>query len=117
MSRRRSDRKQITALVDAGLAAAVREIAIVRGMTLTALIEGALEVCVDDYRGVGSAGGGGVVEEGRRVGQVGVGGGGSGVVADSRGRVNWDQILAQGGKTVYRDSADPYRVDPIEDIA
>lgn len=128
MSRRRSDRKQLTVLVDAGLAAAVRDVAVSRGMTLTALVEGALEVCVDGYVGVGPDGGGGVGAEGGRDGEVGGGGGGTGVVAASGGGVNWDRILAEGvsrraaapwsvAEAVADSAANQYRLDPIEEIA
>jgi hypothetical protein len=112
VSRRRSDRKQLTVLVDAGLAAAVRAAAVRRGMTLTALVEGALEVCVDDF-GVGSAGGGGVGEESGVVRQDGGGGGGVGVVSGVGGGVNWELLLAQGREErVVR-----VERDPIEEIA
>lgn len=128
MSRRRSDRKQITVLVDAGLAAAVRDIAIHRGMTLTALIEGALEVCVDGYAAIGPDGGGRFGEASGRDGSDGGGGSGTGVVAASNGGVNWDQILAEGiskraaapwsvAEAVADSAVNPYRLDPIEEIA
>lgn len=115
MSRRRSDRKQLTVLVDAGLAAAVRDVAVSRGMTLTALVEGALEVCVDGYVGVGPDGGGRVGAEGGRDGEVGGGGGGTGVVAASGGGVNWDSLLLTGKRE--RVAAVPRVPDPIEEIA
>lgn len=102
-------------LVDAGLAAAVRDVAVARGMTLTALVEGALEVCVDDYRGVVSGGGGGFVAEGGVVGQVGAGGGGTGVVAASGGGVNWDAVLLTGKRE--RVPVATHAPDPIEEIA
>jgi hypothetical protein len=115
VSRRRSDRKQITVLVDAGLAAAVRDVAVARGMTLTALVEGALEVCVDDYRGVGSDGGGGVAAEGGVVRADGGGGGGTGVVSGAGGGVNWDAVLLTGKRERVPVAA--RTPDPIEEIA
>jgi len=115
VARRRSDRKQITVLVDAGLAAAVRDVALARGMTLTALVEGALEVCVDDYRGVGSDGGGGVAAEGGVVRADGGGGGGTGVVSGAGGGVNWDAVLLTGKRE--RVPVPDRTPDPIEEIA
>ena len=125
----RDGKKVLHLVVEVGLHTAVKCAAADRGMSITQFVSDVLEREVGDGDfGVGPG-------SGARASQGGFGAGadsGRGGVADpvepSVGRVDWDRILAEGIKkkaaapwTVVEAVADsmenPYRLDPIEEIA
>lgn len=118
-TRQRSDRAQLSVVLDASLVVNVRSAARSRGMTIAALVERALEVELDGYVESFAGGGDGAAVEGGGVGSVGGRSGERGSVSpDSRRAVapDWDAILAAGREKKIVPVLVPDR-DPIEDIA
>ena len=122
VSRRRADRAQLSVLLDTSLVACVRSAARLRGVSIAAFVEGALEVALDGYVDVGAGGSVGFAEEGVGVraerGRDRV----YGVVSDASGRgvtPDWDAIFAAGREAkagVVAPVAERV-IDPIEEIA
>lgn len=128
VTRSRADRAQLSVLLDAGLVSAVRVAAKGQNMSIAGFVERALEVMVDGDIGVGSGcgacsspgGAGAGQERGRdRVDDP---------VESSSQRVDWDRVLAEGisrkaaapwsvAEAVADSAVNPYRLDPIEEIA
>lgn len=122
VSRRRADRAQLSVLLDTSLVACVRSAARLRGVSIAAFVEGALEVALDGYVDVGAGGSVGVAEEGVGVraecGRDRV----YGVVSDASGRgvtPDWDAIFAAGREAKVAVAAPVAErvIDPIEEIA
>ena len=122
-TRSRSDRLQLSVLLDASLVVALRSAARQRGVTLASLVERALEVELDGYVDVGPGGGGGAAaqsgDERSDRGRDRVDGS---VSPDDRRRVapDWDAILAAGrqGKVLVPDrDTVSQALDPLEEIA
>ena len=120
VTRSRGDRAQLSVLLDTSLVASVRSAARVRGMSIVAFVESALEVALDGYVDAGTGSAVGVAEE-------------SGGVRTERGRdrfsgvVNsvvggrvipdWDAIFAAGRSGKVSVSVPVVERDPIEEIA
>jgi hypothetical protein len=122
VSRSRADRAQLSVLLDAGLVVSVRSAARLRGMSIVAFVEGALEVALDGYVDVGAGGSVGSSEESVGVRPVDGRDCFDGVVAANvRGGVapDWDAIFAAGreAKVSVPVSQVTRVVDPIEEIA
>lgn len=122
VSRRRADRAQLSVLLDTSLVACVRSAARLRGMSIVAFVEGALEVALDGYVDVGAGGSVGSSEESVGVraerGRDRV----YGVVSDASGRgvtPDWDAIFAAGreAKAAVVAPVAERVIDPIEEIA
>lgn len=122
VSRRRADRAQLSVLLDTSLVACVRSAARLRGVSIAAFVEGALEVALDGYVDVGAGGSVGFAEEGVGVrperGRDRV----YGVVSDASGRgvtPDWDAIFAAGREAKVAVAAPVAErvIDPIEEIA
>ena len=122
VSRRRADRAQLSVLLDTSLVACVRSAARLRGVSIAAFVEGALEVALDGYVDVGAGGSVGFAEEGVGVraerGRDRV----YGVVSDASGRgvtPDWDAIFAAGREAKAHVVAPVAErvIDPIEEIA
>lgn len=122
VSRRRADRAQLSVLLDTSLVACVRSAARLRGVSIAAFVEGALEVALDGYVDVGAGGSVGFAEEGVGVraerGRDRV----YGVVSDASGRgvtPDWDAIFAAGreAKAAVVAPVAERVIDPIEEIA
>ena len=120
VTRSRVDRAQLSVLLDASLVASVRSAARLRGMSIVAFVEDALEVALNGYVDVGTGSAVGVAEESGGVRQVGGRDRLDGVVASNvRGGVapDWDAIFAAGLATKLRASVGFVERDPIEEIA
>ena len=116
MTRSRADRAQLSVTLDVHVVARSRAAARLRGMTLAALVEKALEVELDGYVGVGPGGSERVAEEGVGVRQDGGRDRVDGPVSPDAGRrvtPDWDALLAQGRESRMMVAAR----DPIEEIA
>lgn len=121
-SRSRADRAQLSVLLDAGLVALVRSAARVRGMSIVAFVEDALEVALDGYVDAGAGSSVGVAEEGFGVRAERGRDRFSGVVQPVvGGRVvpDWDSIFAAGREAKVSVAALVVDrvIDPIEEIA
>lgn len=115
-TRSRSDRLQLSVLLDAGLVVGVRSAARQRGVTIASLVERALEVELDGYVGVGAGGGGGAAVQGGGVGGVGGRDRVDDLVSPDSGRrvtPDWESLLAVG----RREKLVAAGRDPIEEIA
>lgn len=109
VSRRRSDRAQLSLVLDAGLVAAVRARAKSQGVTLVSLVERCLEVGLDGEFGVVAGGASRSSVEGVGVRQVGGRDSESASVESAGGGVDWDALMLAGRMSRVS--------DPIEDIA
>ena len=109
----RPDRLQLSVLLDASLVASVRSAARVRGMTIAAFVERALEVELDGYVDVGAGGAAGVGVEGAGVRPDGGRDRVDGPVSPDSGRLtpDWGDILAAG-----RDARVPVR-EAVSDVS
>jgi len=119
-TRRRSDRLQLSVLLDAGLVVSLRSAARQRGVSIAALVEKALEVELDGYVDAGAGGGGGAADESGGVGSVAGRVGEHGPVSPDSGRrvtADWDAILAAGRKPVVRDTVSQVPSDWTMEIA
>jgi len=103
VTRRRADKGQLSVLLDVGLLDVVRRTARERGVTLSGLVEQALEVECHAGTGVGPGGGGGAAVQGGDSGHADGLVGQSPVVRDSFGRgelaaatPDWGSIFAAG---------------------
>lgn len=120
VTRSRGDRAQLSVLLDTSLVASVRSAARVRGMSIVAFVEDALEVALNGYVDVGAGGSVGFAEEGVGVraerGRDRVSGVVNSVIG---GRVipDWDAILDAGRAGKVRVPVPVLERDPIEDIA
>ena len=122
VTRSRGDRAQLSVLLDTGLVASVRSAARLRGMSIVAFVEDALEVALNGYVDAGARGSVGVAEEGVGVRAERGRDRFSGVVQPSvGGRVipDWDSIFATGrASKIFAGAPVVDRViDPIEEIA
>ena len=122
VTRSRGDRSQLSVLLDAGLVACVRSAARLRGMSIVAFVEDALEVALDGYVSVGTGGSVGVAEEGVGVRAERGRDGFSGAVEPVVGRgvtPDWDSIFAAGREAKVSVAALVVDrvIDPIEEIA
>lgn len=122
VSRRRADRAQLSVLLDTSLVACVRSAARLRGVSIAAFVEGALEVALDGYVDVGA--GGSVGSSAESVGVRAERGRDRvyGVVSDASGRgvtPDWDAIFAAGreAKVAVVAPVAERVIDPIEEIA
>lgn len=120
VTRSRGDRAQLSVLLDTSLVASVRSAARLRGMSIVAFVEDALEVALNGYVDAGARGSVGVAEEGVGVraerGRDSV----YGVVSvDVGGRVapDWDAIFDAGRAGKVRVPVSVLERDPIEEIA
>ena len=112
-TRMRLDRLQLSVLLDASLVVSVRSAARVRGMTIAAFVERALEVELDGYVDVGAGGAAGVGVEGVGVRPDGGRDRVDGPVSPDSGRLipDWGAILAEG-----RDAGVPVR-ETVSDVS
>lgn len=119
-TRARSDRLQLSVLLDAGLVVTLRSAARQRGVTIAALVERALEVELDGYVDAGARGAAGAGVEGAGVRQVGGRDRVAGPVKPAVDRVtpDWDAILAAGAKRpAVRDTVSQVSNDWTMEIA
>lgn len=123
-TRGRSDRLQLSVLLDASTVVSVRSAARARGMTIAALVERALEVELDGYVGVGPGGGARFADAGDGSGQAGGRDRVDDPVVPAVGRrvADWDSILTRGAAAKPAPSPDSEALvrvgrDPIEEIA
>ena len=120
VTRSRGDRAQLSVLLDTSLVASVRSAARVRGMSIVAFVESALEVALDGYIDAGTGSTVSVAEESSGLRQVGGRDCVAGVVEPVvAGRVtpDWDAIFASGRTSKVSVSVPVVERDPIEDIA
>ncbi len=120
VTRSRGDRAQLSVLLDTSLVAFVRSAARVRGMSIVAFVEDALEVALDGYIDAGTGSTVSVAEEGSGLRQVGGRDRVASVVEPVvAGRVapDWDAIFAAGRTSKVSVSVPVVERDPIEDIA
>ena len=125
----RRDKKQVSFVVDEGLWAAVKGCAVARGWSVTRFVTEVLEREVGDGDfGVGPGGGARFAAGGFGAGEERGRGGVVDPVEPAVGRVDWDRVLAQGisrkaaapwsvAEAVADSAVNPYRLDPIEEIA
>ena len=119
-TRSRGDRAQLSVLLDASLVASVRSAARVRGMSIVAFVESALEVALDGYFDAGTGSAVSVAEESGGVrterGRDSVSGVVNSVIG---GRVipDWDAIFDAGRAGKVRVPVSVVERDPIEEIA
>ena len=125
----RRGRRQVSFVVDEGLWGAVKGAAASRGWSVTRFVTEVLEreVGCGDV-GVGPGGGARAETGGFGAGEERGRGGVADPVESSVGRVDWDKILAEGisrkaaapwsvAEAVADSAVNPYRLDPIEEIA
>lgn len=130
VTRRRSDRAQLSVLLDRDLLEVVRQSARSRGVTISCLVERALEVECDVECGGGAGGGGGVAvsggDSGHFAGPTGVddfvvGAVGSGELTRGAAVPDWGAILEAGRvskqREVVRDVTSQEDLDPLWEIA
>ena len=122
VTRSRGDRAQLSVLLDTSLVASVRSAARLRGMSIVAFVEDALEVALNGYVDVGAGGSVGSSEESGSVRQVGGRDRFDGVVSANVRRgvaPDWDAVFAAGreAKASVVASVVERVIDPIEEIA
>ena len=120
VTRSRGDRAQLSVLLDTSLVASVRSAARVRGMSIVAFVEDALEVALDGYVDAGTGSAVGVAKESVGVRAVGGRDRVNGVVEPVvGGRVtpDWDAIFAAGRSGKVSVPVAVMERDPIEEIA